>query len=156
LLNYIIELVPENLDFTEEITRIIGFSAVTSVNLDPIPKTVNKGEKVRYEGFTGLEETLKTQKATPEYISTLKFIHDKINHAFTDLIQVNYTPNFITFTCKFPKGRSKTFLFIRFKRNNVQFEFSGQSVILNVPEDFSSELMDKLKAAFNNLSEKQI
>jgi hypothetical protein len=156
LLNYIIELVPENLNFTEEITRIIGFSAVTSVNLDPIPKTVNKGEKVRYEGFTGLEETLKTQKATPEYISTLKFIHDKINHAFTDLIQVNYTPNFITFTCKFPKGRSKTFLFIRFKRNNVQFEFSGQSVILNVPEDFSSELMDKLKAAFNNLSEKQI
>ena len=61
-----------------------------------------------------------------EYISTLKFIHDK------------------------------TFLFIRFKKNNVQFELSGQSLVLSQAEDFTSELMDKLKSAFNNLSGKQI
>ena len=91
-----------------------------------------------------------------EYISTLKFIHDKIENAFLDLVQINYTPNFITFTCKFPKGRSKTFFFIRFKKNNVQFELSGQSLVLSQAEDFTSELMDKLKSAFNNLSEKQI
>ncbi len=156
LLNYIIELVPENLNFSEEITRIIGFSAVTSVNLDLIPKTVHKGEKVRYVGFAGLEETLRTQKVSQEYISTLKFIHDKIENLFLDLVQINYTPNFITFTCKFPKGRSKTFLFIRFKKNNVQFEFSGQSLVISQPEDFTSELIDQLKSAFNNLSEKEI
>ena len=156
LLNYIIELVPENLNFSEEITRIIGFSAVTSVNLDLIPKTVHKGEKVRYVGFAGLEETLRTQKVSQEYISTLKFIHDKIENVFLDLVQINYTPNFITFTCKFPKGRSKTFLFIRFKKNNVQFEFSGQSLVISQPEDFTSELIDQLKSAFNNLSEKEI
>ena len=91
-----------------------------------------------------------------EYISTLKFIHDKIENAFLDLVQINYTPNFITFTCKFTKGRSKTFLFIRFKKNNVQFELSGQSLVLSQAEDFTSELMDKLKSAFNNLSGKQI
>jgi hypothetical protein len=90
-----------------------------------------------------------------EYISTLKFI-DKIENAFLDLVQINYTPNFITFTCKFPKGRSKTFFFIRFKKNNVQFELSGQSLVLSQAEDFTSELMDKLNSAFNNLSEKQI
>ncbi len=156
LLNYIIELVPENLNFSEEITRIIGFSAVTSVNLDLIPKTVHKGEKVRYVGFAGLEETLRTQKVSQEYISTLKFIHDKIENLFLDLVQINYTPNFITFTCKFPKGRSKTFLFIRFKKNNAQFEFSGQSLVISQPEDFTSELIDQLKSAFNNLSEKEI
>ena len=156
LLNYIIELVPENLNFTEEITRIIGFSAVTSVNLDPIPKTVHKGEKVRYEGFLALEETLKVNKYSQEYIATLKVIHDKIENQFTDLIQINYTPNFITFTCKFPKGRSKTFLFIRFKKNNVQFEFSGQGALITQPDDFTAELMEKLNAAFNALSEKQI
>ena len=156
LLNYIIELVPENLDFSEEITRIIGFSAVTSVNLDPIPKSLNKGGKVRYEGFAGLEEILKAQKVSQEYIATLKFIHDAIEKQFEGFIQVNYTPNFITFTCKFPKGRSKTFLFIRFKKNNVQFEFAGQTIKLSKSEDLSGELMNKLKAAFNNLSEKQI
>ena len=91
-----------------------------------------------------------------EYISTLKFIHDKIENAILDLVQINYTPNFITFTCKFPKGRSKTFFFIRFKKNNVQFELSGQSLVLSQAEDFTSELMDKLKSAFNNLSGKQI
>jgi GTPase SAR1 family protein len=156
LLNYIIELVPENLNFSEEITRIIGFSAVTSVNLDLIPKTVHKGEKVRYVGFAGLEETLRTQKVSQDYISTLKFIHDKIENVFLDLIQINYTPNFITFTCKYPKGRSKTFLFIRFKKNNVQFEFSGQSIVISQPEDFTNQLIDNLKSAFNNLSEKEI
>ncbi len=91
-----------------------------------------------------------------EYISTLKFIHDKIENAFLDLVQINYTPNFITFTCKFPKGRSKTFLFIRFKKNNVQFEFSGQSIVISQPEDFTNQLIDNLKSAFNNLSEKEI
>lgn len=64
--------------------------------------------------------------------------------------QINYTSNLITFTCKFPKGRSKIFLSIRLKKNNVQFEFSGQSLVLSQPKDLTSELMNKLKSAFNN------
>ncbi len=156
LLNYIIELVPENLNFTEEITRIIGFSSVTSVNLDPTPKTIIKGNKVRFEGFASLEEMLKLNKHSADYISNLKTIHDKIKDEFKDLIQINYTPNFVTFICAFPKGRSKTFLFIRFKKNNVMFEFAGQTVLINQASDFTSEVMDKLKLAFNNLSSKEL
>ena len=156
LLNYIIELVPEKLSFSNEISRIIGFSAVTSVNLDPTPKSISKGEKVRFEGFEALGEILKGNKFSDGYIATLKIIHDKIESRFNDLIQINYTPNFITFTCKFPKGRSKTFLFIRFKKNAVQFEFSGQTEQVTESNNFDEELIHKLVGAFNNLSEKQL
>jgi hypothetical protein len=156
LLNYIIELVPENLNFSEEISRIIGFSAVTSVNLEVIPKAVGKGEKVRFEGFAALAEILKGNKHSPAYISNLKSIHDRIEEKFHDLIQINYTPNFITFTCKYPRGRSKTFLFIRFKKNNVQFEFSGQTELVSTPDDVTEEIFGKLVVAFNTLSETRV
>jgi hypothetical protein len=70
LMNYIIELVPEKLNLKDEISRIIGFSAVTSVNLDPIPKTISKGEKVRFEGFSALGEILKTNNFPDDYINS--------------------------------------------------------------------------------------
>jgi hypothetical protein len=75
---------------------------------------------------------------------------------FTDLIQINYTPNFITFACKFSKGRSKTFLFIRFKKNFIQLEFSGQVKQIHQVSEFSQDVISELKIAFNNLSEKQL
>jgi hypothetical protein len=156
LLNYIIELVPENLNFTEEISRIIGFSAVTSINLDAAHKVVSKGEKVRYEGFNALAEILKNNKYSDEYITILKNYHDTIQNLFTNLIHINYTPNFITFACKFPKGRSKTFLFVRFKKNLIEFHYSGHVTTLKKTEDLNSELTEKLKVTFNNLSDKQI
>lgn len=152
LLNYIIELVPETLNFTEEITRIIGFSAVTSVNLDVIAKPVSKGEKVRYDGFDGLAELLTVAKHSSDYIEMLRQVHQTIQTKFNENIQINYTPNFITFTCKYPKGRSKTFLFIRFKKHSVQFEFSGKAIQLSNSSELNDELMMGLVAAFNHLS----
>lgn len=156
LLNYVIELVPEKFNFTEEISRIIGFSAVTSVNLDAVVKPVVKGEKVRYEGFDGLSELLKINKYDAAYITGLRGIHDAIQGKFNNLIQINYTPNFITFTCAHPKGRSKTFLFIRFKKNNVQFEFSGKTAQLSSASDLSPEIFQEIVLAFNNLSTQTI
>ncbi|MFN6037007.1 MAG: P-loop NTPase fold protein, partial [Bacteroidota bacterium] len=156
LLNYIIELVPENLNFSDEVSRIIGFSAVTSVNLDVTPKAASKGEKVRYEGFAALGEILKNNNFPDEYISNLKNYHDKVQQIFTDLIHINYTPNFITFACKYPKGRSKTFLFIRFKKNLVEFHCSGKVIQLKQVSDFTDEILDLLKTAFGNLSDKQL
>lgn len=156
LLNYIIELVPEQKNFSEEISRIIGFSAVTSVNLELIPKPSSKGEKIRYEGFAALESILKSNNFTDDYIYNLKEIHNKIQMTFGDLIQINYTPNFITFACNFPKGRSKTFLFVRFKRNCIHFDFMGQTLQLINHEELTSEVIGKLKQAFNNLSSKEL
>jgi hypothetical protein len=36
------------------------------------------------------------------------------------------------------------------------FEFAGQTVLINQASDFTSEVMDKLKLAFNNLSSKEL
>jgi hypothetical protein len=45
---------------------------------------------------------------------------------------------------------------VRFKKNHVQFEFSGQAIPIDNANEFNDELMEKLKMAFNNLSEKEI
>lgn len=157
LLNYVTELVPDQKNFSEEISRIIGFSAVTSVNLDMIPKPASKGEKIRYEGFAALESILRSNRFSDQYINNLSEIHDKIKGVFGDLLQINYTPNFITFACKFPKGRSRTFLFVRFKRNCIQFEYYGQAVLQLVKhEELNEEVISKLKQAFNALSAREI
>jgi hypothetical protein len=154
LLNYIIELVPDQKDFSEEISRIIGFSAVTSVNLDPTPKSNTKGEKIRYEGFSALESILRSNNYPPEYTENLKAIHNELSSVFSEYAQINYTPNFITFACKNPKGRSKTFLFVRFKKNKIEFHFLGKIHIINQLSDLTGEVMTNLKSAYNNLSEK--
>ncbi len=156
LLNYLLELVPEQMNFSDEISRIIRFSAVTSVNLDAIPKTAAKGEKIRYEGFSALGEILKAASYSDEYITQLKNCHDKITAVFTDLIAVNFTPNFITYASKTPKGRSKTFLYIRFKKNLIEFLFAGQTVKVKQAEDLTTEMIEKLKLSYNSISEKQI
>ena len=55
LLNYLSELVPDNLDFSDELSKIIGTSAVTSVNLDYLPVQTKKGDRIRYGGWAGFE-----------------------------------------------------------------------------------------------------
>ena len=91
-----------------------------------------------------------------EYITQLKNCHDKITAVFTDLIAVNFTPNFITYASKTPKGRSKTFLYIRFKKNLIEFLFAGQTVKVKQAEDLTTEMIEKLKLSYNSISEKQI
>ncbi len=161
LLNYMIELVPDNLVFGDEISRILGFSAVTSVNLDFVQKP-NKGGKVRYEGWDGfnkvMQEAIKKGSLnwTPTITEALKHIHDDLDVTLKDLIQINYTPNFVTFACKHPAARSKTFLYIRLKKINLLLEFVGGPAVINQQSDYTAELKSKLLEAFNNLSTTKI
>ena len=46
-----------------------------------------------------------------EYISTLKFIHDKIENAFLDLVQINYTPNFIMYLYFSKRKKQNVFIY---------------------------------------------
>ncbi len=156
LLNYISELVPESMDFAEEISKILGTSAVTSVNLDYIPKQAKKGEKIRYEGWAGFEQMLKENKNITPFIPTLKQIHDYFDSAFHDLIQFNYTPNFLTIACKFSASRTRTLIFIRLKKDFVVFEFAGQAVLVKNIADFNESVKSALKNRFNELSTKKI
>ncbi len=155
LLNYLSELIPDNLDFSSELSKIIGTSAVTSVNLDYLPIQTKKGDKIRYEGWGGFETMLKSNKNITSFIPILKDIHDYFENEYKELIQFNYTPNFLTIACKFPSSRSRTFVFIRLKKDYVVFEFGGKSIAVKEISDFSSELKNELNEKFNDLSIKK-
>ena len=152
LLNYLSELVPENLDFHDELTKIIGTSAVTSVSLDYTPKQTKKGDKVRYEGWAGFEFMLKENKNIVPFIPTLKSIHDYFETEFKDLIQFNYTPNFLTIACKFASTRVKTLIFIRLKKDFVIFEYAGKATAIKNLDDFNETIKTELRNRFNELS----
>jgi hypothetical protein len=152
LLNYLSELVPENLDFHDELTKIIGTSAVTSVSLDYTPKQTKKGDKVRYEGWAGFEFMLKENKNIIPFIPTLKSIHDYFETEFKDLIQFNYTPNFLTIACKFASTRVKTLIFIRLKKDFVIFEYAGKAAAIKNIDDFNESIKTELRNRFNELS----
>ena len=153
LLNYLSELVPENLDFHDELTKIIGTSAVTSVSLDYTPKQTKKGDKVRYEGWAGFEFMLKENKNIVPFIPTLKSIHDYFETEFKDLIQFNYTPNFLTIACKFASTRVKTLIFIRLKKDFVIFEYAGKAAAIKNLDDFN-ETINWFKQPSNAISYK--
>jgi len=152
LLNYLSELVPENLNFHDELTKIIGTSAVTSVSLDYTPKQTKKGDKVRYEGWAGFEFMLKENKNIIPFIPTLKSIHDYFDNDLKDLIQFNYTPNFLTIACKFASTRVKTLLFIRLKKDFVIFEYAGKAAAIKNIDDFNETIKTELRNRFNELS----
>jgi hypothetical protein len=140
------------LDFHDELTKIIGTSAVTSVSLDYTPKQTKKGDKVRYEGWAGFEFMLKENKNIIPFIPTLKTIHDYFDNEFKDLIQFNYTPNFLTIACKFASTRVKTLLFIRLKKDFVIFEYAGKAAVIKNIDDFNESIKTELRNRFNELS----
>lgn len=152
LLNYLSELVSEHLDFHDELTKIIGTSAVTSVSLDYTPKQTKKEDKVRYEGWAGFEFMLKENKNIIPFIPTLKTIHDYFDNDFKDLIQFNYTPNFLTIACKFASTRVKTLIFIRLKKDFVIFEYAGKAAAIKNIDDFNETIKTELRNRFNELS----
>lgn len=156
LLNYLSEIIPVNLDFGEEISKILGSSSITSVSLDYVPKQAKKGEKVRFEGWAGFEQMLNANKNITTFIPTLKEMHDYLEAEYKDLIQFNYTPNFLTLACKYPASRSRTFLFIRLKKGCVNLEFNQKVFTVNVMEDFNEEVKTGIKNYFNSYSTKKI
>lgn len=156
LLNYLSEIVPNNLDFGDEISRILGASSVTSVSLDSVPKQTKKGEKIRFEGWQGFEQMLQGSKTINTFLPDLKTIHDYFEKEYKDLVQFNYTPNFLTIACKYPSSRSRTMIFIRLKKESVLFEYSDKPILISSISDFSFTIKDELKKRFNELSTKKI
>ena len=152
LLNFIAEAVPDDVDFGNEVSRILGASAVTSVQMDLVPRPGRKGGKVRYEGWAGFEQMLLANKGIAGFIPVLKEIHDHFEQAFAGAMQFNYTPNFLTIACTQPVSRTRTVLFIRIKKGHVLFEFAGQAVPIRNREEFTEEVRSAVRQRFNEIS----
>jgi len=153
LLSFISEIIPDNLDLGDEISRIIGTCSVTNVHLDYNIKPKQKNDRIRYEGWLGFENMLKDNKQISNFVPTLKIIHDYFEVEYANLALFNYTPNFLTIACKFPNSRKKTFIFIRLKKDAVMIEFAGQAIMINKLEDFTDEIKLSIKNQFNELSQ---
>lgn len=156
LLNFIGELIPNDLDLGDEMTRILGSSTVTSVSMDYIPKQSKKGERIRYEGWLGFEKMLSQKAYNPVLINTLKEIHDWAHKFFDKKIKINFTPNFMTFACVNSISRSKTFCFIRMKNDLIRIEYAKGPSHLKVPTELSQEIKDGIVYGFNNSSKDKI
>ena len=62
LLNYISELIPSEIDFSDELTKIIGSSSIRSISIESIQIHNKKGVKVRFERWQGFEIILKIKQ----------------------------------------------------------------------------------------------
>jgi hypothetical protein len=156
LLNFISELIPNNVDFGDEMSRILGSSSITSVSMEYIPKQSKKGEKIRYEGWLGFEKMLNQKTYNPVLIDTLKEIHDWAISKFDNKIKINFTPNFMTFACVNSISRSRTFCFIRLKNDLIRIEYAKGPSGIKAPVELSQEIKDGIVIGFNNSSKDKI
>jgi hypothetical protein len=99
---------------------------------------------------------LNQNKAIVSFIPTLKSIHDYFEEEYKDLIQFNYTPNFLTIACKYPSSRSRTIIFIRLKKESVLLEYSEKPLLIKSLSDFNDTVKGELKKRFNELSTKKL
>lgn len=153
LLNFIAELVPANEDFGNFISRVIGFSVVTSVSLDFVPKMSKKGNRVRFDDWDSYTSMLSESKSLEPLIPTLELIRDYFIQTFLNEIQINFTPNFMTIAVKNPIGRARTVVFIRLtNKGYVQFEYAGKTVQVTRSTDFTDEMKNEIQIRFNELS----
>jgi len=118
-------------------------------------ENTNDNSKLRFEGWDEFEKMLQESVGMRPFISTFKEIHDYFENLFKELIIFNYTPNFLTIACKYPNSRSKTVVFIRIKKDSVQFEFEGKIVPIQTIENFNNEIKEAILKRFNELSEKK-
>lgn len=153
LLNFIAEAVPREEDFGNYISRVIGFSTVTSVSLDFISKSTKKGNRVRFDDWESYTSMLVENKTLVPIIPTLKTIHNYFISNYENDIQINYTPNFMTIAVKQATGRSKTVVFIRLTNKGfLQFEYAGKTVKVKDDIEFTSVVQEEIKNRFNELS----
>jgi len=160
LLNAMSELVPDKLDFGDEISKILGFSAVTSVNISNAPKKAEKFSKVRFEGWDGYEKILKEKDI--RVIPLLKEIHDYIQTEYNqDLMTFNYAPNTLTAALKKSNQRSRNFIYIIVQKSRLMVHVWDEDTLIPQQEiksitDFTDEMKKNVRARFNYLSAPKI
>ncbi|MEI8085689.1 MAG: P-loop NTPase fold protein [Paludibacter sp.] len=154
--NFLAELVPDKLDFGGEIQRILGLSAITSVNLDGGSRKLiaPKFSKVRFDTWEDFENEFKINYPDAEYLPVMKFIHDTLIGEYQDLIKPSYGTNTLTFNVTKPKTREKCFLYFQLKKKKTnawggKFQYSELSEV-------EQDLWDYTKETFNRLSVVQI
>jgi len=152
--NLIIEIVPDN-NFGDEISRVLGFSAVTSVDLALTPKP-QKFTKVRFDSWSEFEK-LQKEKNRVASIPMLKEVHDYMLDRFKDNVYISYGPELFTINVKEPNSKAAV-LIAYFKPGKSKItidiakagEFERQ--LFNQVDAFTFEIKAALDKKYNFLS----
>ncbi len=133
LLNLIAELIPSNLNFEEEVEKILGLASVTTVSAGPVE--AKQGKRVRFDTLDDFCKMIKSDGVKEEIVALWHDLISNIQTLFGDLIEVEISRQAISIVSKNAKSRER--LVIRF--------FSRRNCIYMLSE--------KYKSSFKNLNE---
>lgn len=157
--NYLAQLIPEKHNFGDEIQRILGFSAVTSVNIEAGSRkaVAPKFAKVRFENWSDFAKEFKINRPDANYLDVLKSVHDFVINEFGDLVRANYGPNTLSFDVvkRKQKGGTRSLLYITFGKQNIVLYPYTHKIFIHTTEDFNMEAKKIILDIFNNLSSVQ-
>jgi hypothetical protein len=110
------------------------------------------GGRTRFTSWNTFSKMLSEKNYPSNLIDALEAARNWTEETFGAKAEVNYTPNFMTLGCTNPASRSKTFCFVRMRKNDIRFEYQGNVRDINAASDFVDEIKRGITDYFNQLS----
>lgn len=114
------------------------------------------GGRTRYTSWNAFAKMLTGKNYPSNLIDTLEAVKNWTESIFGTKAEVNYTPNFMTLSCTNPESRSKTFCFVRMRKNDIRFEYQGNVRDITAASDFADEIKSGITNYFNLISKDKI
>jgi uncharacterized tellurite resistance protein B-like protein len=114
------------------------------------------GGRTRYTSWNAFSKMLAEKNYPPNLFSILEAVKNWTEEKFSTKAEINYTPNFMTLSCSNPSSRSKTFCFVRMRKGDIRFEYSGNVNDINAADAFTDEIKNGIKTYFNQISKDKI
>lgn len=152
--NMMVDFVPDEEDFGDEILRVIGFSAVTNLNTDITPTISKKIVKVRFGSWDGFVDGIKVKFNNPLFVDLLKQIHDDVINSYDSLVKVNYGTGTLTFEVAKSSAIKKVFVYIILsnrKKFSIWNHETNKAMAIDTIEDYQN-FKQSINNNFNEIS----
>lgn len=110
------------------------------------------GGKTRYTSWSAFSNMLSEKNYPSNLIDTLESVKDWTEGTFGSKAVVNYTPNFMTLGCTNPASRSKTFCFVKMRKKEIRFDYTGNVRDVQSVSEFTDEIKTGITNYFNQIS----
>lgn len=123
---------------------------------DDLEDFILVGGKTRYTSWNAFSKMLGEKNYPAHLINVLEGIKDWTEGTFGSKAEVSYTPNFMTLVCTNPVSRSRTFCFVRMRKNDIRFDYQGNTHDISSNSEFSDEIKSGITSYFNQISADKI
>lgn len=114
------------------------------------------GGKTRYTGWNAFAKMLAGNNYPQNLIDTLEVVKSWTEATFGAKAVVNYTPHFMTLASTNPSSRSKTFCFVRMRKNDIRLEYQGNVKDITAPVQFVDDFKNGIIIFYNLLSKDKL